>query len=102
MWVSVIKYKRLQREQRFVYTEAEEPILVCLQQEQVYAFSERCPHQQFSLERGLLDPETATIQCPLHQWRFDLHTGQGLNQNSCLKIYPTRIEDGRVWLNTQI
>ena len=97
MWVQTISLKRLQREQRYIFQpETGEEILICWINEQVYAFSALCPHHLFSLEKGFIDLEEFSIQCPLHQWRFDLESGKGLNQESCLHTYPTQIKAGKI------
>ena len=97
MWTQTISLKRLQREQRYLFQyEESEEILICWINNQVYAFSATCPHQHFSLEKGFIDTELLSIQCPLHQWRFDLESGKGLNQQSCLRTYATQIAAGKV------
>ena len=59
----------------------------------VYATQAECPHRQGPLADGLVGG--GTLVCPLHEWRFDLATGQALNGSCDLEVFPvTRGEDG--------
>jgi naphthalene 1,2-dioxygenase system ferredoxin subunit len=65
---------------------------------QVFATDNQCTHGAALLSDGfLLDDE---IECPLHQGRFNVCTGQAmcapLTEN--LRTYPVRIEGSRVLL----
>jgi naphthalene 1,2-dioxygenase ferredoxin component len=65
----------------------------------VYATDNLCTHGAARLSDGFL--EGREIECPLHQGRFDVCTGKAmcapLTQN--IRIYPTRVENNRVFLN---
>ena len=65
---------------------------------EVYASDNLCTHGAARLSDGFLVGRE--IECPLHQGRFDIRSGQALcaplTQN--LRTYPVRIEGGRVWL----
>ncbi|WP_339875820.1 Rieske 2Fe-2S domain-containing protein [uncultured Algoriphagus sp.] len=56
-------------------------------------FQANCPHRGASLNQGMLTAEGEII-CPLHQYRFDLKTGE-VKAGSCgnLEIYPTELTD---------
>jgi naphthalene 1,2-dioxygenase ferredoxin component len=66
---------------------------------EVYATDNLCTHGAGRLSDGFL--EGREIECPLHQGRFDVCTGKAmcapLTQN--IRIYPTRVENNRVYLN---
>jgi naphthalene 1,2-dioxygenase system ferredoxin subunit len=65
---------------------------------QVYATDNLCSHGYARLCDGfLLDFE---IECPLHQGRFDIRTGQAMCAPLTEDIarWPVRIEGGRVWV----
>jgi naphthalene 1,2-dioxygenase system ferredoxin subunit len=65
---------------------------------EIFATDNICTHGQARLCEGFL--EGHEIECPLHQGRFDIRTGQP----SCapvtesIRSYPVRIEGGRVFL----
>lgn len=57
-----------------------------------------CTHEHIGLEGGMVvDYE---IECPKHAAAFDYRTGEVLRAPACvdLRTYPTRVEDGRVWI----
>jgi naphthalene 1,2-dioxygenase ferredoxin component len=66
---------------------------------EVYATDNLCTHGAARLSDGFL--EGHEIECPMHQGKFDVCTGQALcaplTQN--IRIYPTRVENNRVYLN---
>jgi nitrite reductase (NADH) small subunit len=57
----------------------------------VFAVQAQCPHKGGPLADGLLGG--ATLICPLHSWKFDLTSGEALNGNCGLKIYPVRLDE---------
>ena len=63
---------------------------------QFYAADELCTHEDASLSDGVLEGHCVT--CPLHGSRFDLETGQPLEEpaEEPLRVYPVRIENGQV------
>ena len=57
-----------------------------------------CTHGQARLSDGfLLDEE---IECPLHQGRFDIRSGEATLApcSEAIRSYAAKVEDGRVWL----
>jgi naphthalene 1,2-dioxygenase system ferredoxin subunit len=66
---------------------------------EVFATDNLCTHGAARMSDGFL--EGREIECPLHQGRFDVCTGQAicapLTEN--IRIYPVRIENQRVFVN---
>lgn len=64
----------------------------------VYATDDVCSHGDASLCEGFL--EGHEIECPRHQGRFDVRTGEptGAPANEAIDTWPVRIADGRLWL----
>jgi nitrite reductase (NADH) small subunit len=57
---------------------------------QVFATAQRCPHRGGPLADGMLVGEQ--IVCPLHAFRFDLHTGQCEQSHVCpVRTYPVEV-----------
>ena len=54
----------------------------------VFATQAECPHKQGPLADGLVGG--TLLICPLHEWRFDLRTGQCLNHACRIAVYPTQ------------
>ena len=49
---------------------------------------------------GALDAQ-CVLTCNWHNWKFDLKTGATLYGGDSLRIYPVKLEDGAVWLDTR-
>ena len=64
----------------------------------VYATDNLCTHGNARLCDGFI--EGLEIECPFHQGRFDLCTGQPTCAPATepLKIWPVKIDGGRVYL----
>ncbi|MCG8357697.1 MAG: non-heme iron oxygenase ferredoxin subunit [Kiloniellales bacterium] len=64
--------------------------------ERFFATDGFCTHEDAKLCDGYLDGEV--IECPLHQARFNIVTGQVLGPPATanLTIYPVQVRDGRV------
>lgn len=57
-----------------------------------------CTHEKFHLSNGLVMGNV--IECPKHNGRFDIPTGQAKRAPVCmdLKTYPVKIEDDKVFI----
>ncbi|MEO7851445.1 MAG: Rieske (2Fe-2S) protein, partial [Rubrivivax sp.] len=64
----------------------------------VLACNNRCPHEGYPLCEGTLD-SAGLLTCQWHNWKFDLRTGANRYGGDALRVYPVRIEQGRVWLD---
>lgn len=61
------------------------------------AIDNTCPHRGGSLGNGRL--QNNCVVCPLHQWTFNLATGENIrNPQVKLRIYPVQIREGAVWI----
>ena len=60
----------------------------------VYAVDEMCTHEDASLYKGSLHGDC--VQCPLHGSRFDLKSGEALDEpaEESLNTYAVKIDDG--------
>ena len=65
---------------------------------EVFAASNACPHKAGPLSEGIVHGQKVT--CPLHNWVFDLHTGeaQGADEGR-IATYPVRLEGERILLD---
>lgn len=90
-----------------------ETLLIAKVNGRYYATQGRCPHLRGHLARGTLQGEIVT--CPLHGSQFNVSTGQNvawieslpgvvkgvaqaLVKAKGLTVYPTKIEEGQVWV----
>ena len=56
------------------------------------AIDHRCPHEGGPLADGIV--ADACVTCPLHGWRFDLHTGERQGGDEHVRTYEIRERDG--------
>jgi nitrite reductase (NADH) small subunit len=64
-----------------------------------FATDNQCPHQGGPLCDGIVTGNS--VVCPLHSWKVQLESGsveRPAAGHACVATYPTRIEDGIVWL----
>lgn len=89
--------ERLERE-RVVVEVGEHEILVLMMEGKVYAIGNICSHEEVWLDDGDLHPATCEIECPMHEGRFNLCTGEATNlpAETPIPTYPVRIEGDQV------
>ncbi len=65
---------------------------------EVYAATNSCPHKGGPLSEGIVHGQSVT--CPLHNWVFDLNTGEAQGaDDGLITTYPVRLDDGRILLD---
>ena len=65
--------------------------------DEVLAATDRCPHKGGPLSEGIVHGQSVT--CPLHNWVFDLNTGQARGEEGAIATYPVRVAAGRVLID---
>ena len=106
MWHSIVSYTSLQARPEYGFTLTRgwgtKQGLVVLYAEQVYAYENRCPHQQVALNwspHTFFDPNHEFIQCSMHGAWFQPDTGlcvRGPCLHRQLQSFPVRIEQGQI------
>jgi len=64
---------------------------------EVFAASDTCPHKRGPLSEGIVHGQSIT--CPLHNWVFDLNTGQAQGEDAQIATYRVRIDGDRVLID---
>ena len=66
---------------------------------EIFATDNICSHGHARLCEGFLDGHE--IECPLHQGKFDVRSGQPTCApvSAPIKTYPLKMEGGKVWLD---
>ena len=66
----------------------------------VFAFEDRCTHDDGPLADGTFDVENCEVMCPRHGARFNIKTGEALSMPAVEDVptYATKIEDGVVYV----
>ncbi len=83
-------------------------VLVSVVEGIVYAIADKCPHMGFPISNGKF--ENGIIQCKEHGLEIDVRTGQVLDTSKAtflkidpldrqLRTYPTKVENGKVYLD---
>ena len=76
------------------------PVLLIRQGGEVFALENRCAHLGCPLAAGTLDGYT--LQCPCHDWRFDVRDGRFLDAPELrLKTYAVTLRDGKVFIGRE-
>jgi 3-phenylpropionate/trans-cinnamate dioxygenase ferredoxin subunit len=72
------------------------PVALCRSGGGLHAVHNVCTHEFAMLTDGWV--EEGCIECPLHQARFDLRTGEALTAPAVepIKVYPLKVEGGKV------
>jgi nitrite reductase/ring-hydroxylating ferredoxin subunit len=92
---------------------AGQEVLLINREGEIHAVGNRCPHMQARLENGEVTKD-GFIVCPRHHSIFDLGTGAvrdwvpwppvvgralaAISQENTLPVYPTKIENGNIWV----
>src|SRR5262249_29600025 len=96
-WSPAVPLERLRSEGKAVAKIGAKQIALFLAGDGVRACNNRCPHEGYPLREGTL--EGCVLTCNWHNWKFDLATGDNLYGGDRLRVYPTRIDDGTVWVD---
>lgn len=67
------------------------------------AVDNRCPHRGGPLADGIVSGDA--VVCPLHSWRVCLADGgvrRPADAAACVRTYPTRVEEGMVWIEVPV
>lgn len=96
-WIAVASVKELGRRRKLRIELDGLGIALFEAAGQVYAFADRCIHQDRSLVKGTL--LHGKVICPGHQWQFDLETGYEESQDRCQPTYPVRVEADTIYVN---
>ncbi len=75
------------------------PVCVVRLDSCVAAFEPFCPHARADLTHARYDGDI--VCCHWHGWKFDLTTGEGVNNDERLKMFPVLIEEGSVYIELE-
>lgn len=76
-------------------------VAVCRSGGELHAVHNVCTHQYALLSDGYV--EDGCIECPLHQGRFELATGNAMCApvTEPVKVYPVKVEAGKVYVDVE-
>jgi nitrite reductase/ring-hydroxylating ferredoxin subunit len=66
-----------------------------------YVIDDMCTHGPGSLSEGYIDGDV--VECNFHNGQFNIKTGEVVSPPCMvpIKTYPTVVENGRVWIETE-
>src|SRR6266536_5924207 len=97
-WTRVGRLDELRSRPCTVINTAGAGIAVFCTADRAFAVDNRCPHMGFPLSRGSV--QNGILTCHWHHARFDLESGGTFDPFADdVRVYPTRIEQGEVWVN---
>ena len=97
-WIKTLSLNTLSQKQRTVFRFEGKQIALFLTKTGVLACNNRCPHEGYPLREGTLD-DACVLTCHWHNWKFDLTSGANLFGGDRLRIYPTDVRAGEIWLD---
>ena len=97
-WHEVSGAQSLGEEEAMAVVLAEQPIALVRSGGRYYALHNVCTHQFALLSEGYV--EDGCIECPLHQGRFELATGQPKAPpvSVPVRVYPVKTENQKVFV----
>lgn len=97
-WQALADEAAIQEEEALGVQIGSHDIAICRLDGQIYAIHNICTHQYARLSDGYI--EDGCIECPLHQGRFEIKTGAacGAPVSGSLRVYPVKVEEGKVWV----
>lgn len=76
------------------------PVLFIKQEGEIHAISNKCAHMECPLSGGTL--EGNIIQCPCHDWRFNIKTGEFIDAKEIkIPVFATKNTDGRIFIKLE-
>jgi nitrite reductase/ring-hydroxylating ferredoxin subunit len=114
-WEKAVALDTLQDAGRITLTLNQQKILLILHEDKIHAVQAQCPHLNLPLKKAKITEQCALV-CPFHKSTFDLSTGTVVSWSpwppfvgpllakaSCpkpLHIYPTRVDNNDIYVNT--
>lgn len=99
-WVPTVDESAIQEDTISLVLPKGVSIILIKKDGQIYALRNRCAHMACTLAGGRLDGHT--LQCPCHEWKFDITTGEFLAAREItVPTYKCKSEDGKVFVNME-
>ena len=95
LWIPALDESSLQEDAISLVSPKGVSIILIKKQGHVYALRNRCAHMSCTLAGGRLDDYT--LQCPCHEWKFDIRSGEFLDAREIkVQTYLCKTEDGKI------
>ena len=100
-WIDATAFDEIDDEDVVRFDHAGRTFAIYRVEDEVYVSDGLCTHEHVHLCDGLVIGHV--IECPKHNGRFDVRDGRPLGAPVCerLRIYPAKVEDGRVLIEVE-
>jgi nitrite reductase/ring-hydroxylating ferredoxin subunit len=100
LWIPTFDESALQEGTATPVTPKGVSILLIRKEGRLYALRNRCAHMGCTLAGGRLDGNT--LQCPCHEWKYDITTGEFLNAREItIQTYACKSQNGRIFIQLE-
>ena len=98
-WIHVCETTDIDQEDVLGFEHNGKPYCVYHTADGFFATDGMCTHEDELLEYGMVIDHV--IECPLHQGRFDVRTGEALSAPVCVKLqtWPVKVDNGSVFVD---
>jgi nitrite reductase/ring-hydroxylating ferredoxin subunit len=95
LWVPTLDESELREDTMYLVSPKGVSIIIIRKDGHVYALRNRCAHMSCTLAGGRLNGDT--LQCPCHEWKYDITTGEFLEAREItVPTYRCKFEDGKL------
>lgn len=98
-WIRVCAEHELAPGETRVVWDGDTPILVLNYDGLLFAYEDRCSHEDYELSAAPFDAEAGVLECLLHSAKFDVTSGRPLCPPAYAPLvkFPVKVEDGAIW-----
>jgi len=76
----------------------ERKICIAKSQNQLFAFTNKCPHASGLFVHGYIDA-TGNVVCPLHRYKFNIRNGRNVTgEGYFLKHWPVEVKEDGIYV----
>ncbi len=99
-WFFTIDESNLQEDRMNMVFPKGLPVILIKKAGEIFAISNKCAHMACALAGGTL--EDYIIECPCHDWRYDIRTGEFLDAKEIkIPLYEWKISDGKIFIKIE-
>lgn len=99
-WVFAIEANKLEENNLNMVFPKGLPVLLIKKAGKIYAVSNKCAHMACALGGGTL--KGYIIECPCHDWRYDIRTGEFLDAKEIkIPVFEWKLSDGKVFIKIE-
>ncbi|MGD6934961.1 MAG: Rieske (2Fe-2S) protein [Candidatus Bathyarchaeia archaeon] len=78
-----------------------EPVLLIKKDGKIYAYDDRCPHQQCLISHGTIKRDF--VICPCHDWAFKIKTGEYAAEPVITLVpFECKVVAGKIWVKVEV